>query len=90
MWYLERNVKNIKEVDRLNIGYNDSYEMRSEYIGPKYFSNDPALLEEILKKRKQEKAMAVYKEMIEKMAEITSVCKNRNTAKLHDSIDAPF
>ncbi len=90
MWYMNIQDQDITKMDRLNIGYNDSYEMRSEFISRKYFSDDPAKLETIIKERKQKRAMEAYKNMIKEMKHLSDEQCDRNAAIKHDSIDAPF
>ena len=83
----------VKAMKRLNIGYNDSYEMRSQYLPSAFFSDDPAGLEKILLERREAILAQAYKEMIEKLTYYNKVkdeIGNRNNAALHDSIDAPF
>jgi len=88
MFYkIEPGVKDISSIKKLNIGYNDSYEMRSEYIGPNYFSDDPEKLEKILKDRRDELIKQAYKEIIEAYKHKIS---DRTNAIKHDSIDSPF
>lgn len=83
----------VNSMSRLNVGYNDSYEMRSQYLPRGYFSDDPTKFEEILKQRREAILAEAYKEMIEKLEYYNKVkdeVGDRNNAVLHDSIDAPF
>ena len=87
MWYMEHSNNDISTLKTINIGYNDSYEMRSQHLPTTFFSDDPTKLEEILKARKRKKIVEIYKEMLDEMR---YVVRDRNTAIEHDSIDAPF
>ncbi len=83
----------VKSIKRLNIGYNDSYEMRSQYLPPGYFSDDPTRLEKMLQERREKILTEAYKEMVKAMNyynEVKDRVGNRHNAVLHDSIDAPF
>lgn len=83
----------VNSMSRINIGYNDSYEMRSQFLPKGYFSNDPTKLEEILAKRKEKIVADAYKLMIEKLEyynKVKDTTGSREYAVLHDDIDAPF
>ena len=87
MWYMEHPNDDIGTLRTINIGYNDSYEMRSKHLPAKFFSDDPTKLEIILQERKKKRMIKLYHEMLDEMK---YMIRDRNTAMKHDSIDAPF
>ena len=81
----------VSNMARLNTGYNDSYEMRSQYIGPEYFSTDPKKLEDKLEDRKKS---LIHLELMKMKEQIEIAYKTKIgtelTAIKHDSINSPF
>ena len=57
----------VSAATRINIGYNDSYEMRSQYLGKPYFSDNVEDIREILQKRKKVIMAEKYGEMLKIM-----------------------
>lgn len=71
---------------RLNIGYNDSYEMRSVYISRHQFSENFCDIKALLEKNKQKLMLEKYEEMINLMKINFG---DENNAIYHDGFDAP-
>lgn len=75
----------------INVGYNDSYEMRSEKINKHYFSLDPAPLELKLRKRKEELVREKYTKLIKEFDKaLKSEVGNANNAIERKGIDCPW
>jgi len=70
---------------RLDIGYNDSYEMRSTYLVKPYFSEDYKDIKELLEKNKKRLMCEKYEEIIKLM----KIKFNEEDATYHDGFDAP-
>lgn len=71
--------------DRLNIGYNDSYEMRSVYIGKSQFSENYEDIKKLLEKNKQYLISQKYEELLR----LTNIEFKKEEAIEHDGFDAP-
>lgn len=75
--------------EKLNIGYNDSHEMRSTYLTPTYYSANPERLEKELLRRQQELHKQYTKEFLEKIRWVRNP-GTKETAQVASGIDAPF
>ena len=69
----------------IDVGYNDSYEMRGVKIYPPYVSENLEDIKAILKKRKQALIASKYKEMFN----IMKIDVNQEP-QYHDGFDAPI
>jgi hypothetical protein len=81
----------IDKVEFIKVGYNDSYEMRSEKIGKNCFSTDPASLELKLKERKEQMIKMVYAKVIgEYRKALETKTGDINSAIERRGIDCPW
>lgn len=88
VYYREvRNNYDVSKATSINIGYNDSYEMRSQHLPKPYFSDDLEDLLKILRERKRKMIEKAYQKLYQVG---TLELPTEEDARLHDSIDSPF
>lgn len=92
MWYTTTDDNDdVSSWKSLNTGYNDSYEMRSVRISPKYFSDDYNKLLPILEERRKNRVADTYKkidEMIKSMQRMS--IPTEKEVPYYDCFDSPL
>ena len=91
VYYIEvSDYFDVSSMNRLNIGYNDSYEMRSEYLDHPYFSENYDDIRQQLVKRRVDHINTILSNAYKQTTKLAEMDFEEEGATKHDRIISPF